>query len=347
MSGGHTRAQFLGSGAAAVGGAALASAWGAAERADGQVTAEAAAKPKPKPKPEVVTEGAFGPSFTGDAFFFELDGEPAGNFVQSPQGGVAYADVVAEKIGPDSIAKKHVANIKWNEMSVQCGVAMSKGFYNWMKDSFDHKFTRRSGSIIAADFDFRVKSQGTFQNALLTEVGFPALDGAAKDPAYMTIKWAPESTSSKKSSGQISGKGFNPKEVSFKLEIDGLSSARISKIDAFTWKQAVVSDSVGTPDTIEVEVPNLAVWLSQGSGLNTWTGWFEDFVINGNNGDDKERNGTLSFYQGSKNIASLELQHLGVFKMTPEKVEAGSESIRRVKYEMYCENMAFDFPGSV
>ena len=36
-------------------------------------------------------------------------------------------------------------------------------------------------------------------------------------------------------------------------------------------------------------------------------------------------------------LFTLTFKHLGIFKLTPEKVEAGSENIRRVKAEMYCE----------
>ena len=42
-------------------------------------------------------------------------------------------------------------------------------------------------------------------------------------------------------------------------------------------------------------------------------------------------------------LFSLTFKHLGVFKLTPDKVEAGSENIRRIKAEMYCEDMAFEY----
>jgi hypothetical protein len=42
----------------------------------------------------------------------------------------------------------------------------------------------------------------------------------------------------------------------------------------------------------------------------------------------------------------LTFQHLGIFKLTPDKVESGNEQIRRVKAEMYCENITFDYKAS-
>ena len=44
-------------------------------------------------------------------------------------------------------------------------------------------------------------------------------------------------------------------------------------------------------------------------------------------------------------LFTLTFKNLGIFKLTPEKVEAGSENIRRVKAEMYCEDMSFAYGG--
>ncbi|HWF86401.1 MAG TPA: hypothetical protein VG222_16185, partial [Vicinamibacterales bacterium] len=71
--------------------------------------------------------------------------------------------------------------------------------------------------------------------------------------------------------------------------------------------------------------------------------WHEDFVINGNNGQDKEKGGTLEYMSANMKdvLFTLTFSGLGIFKLTPEKVEAGSENVRRVKAEMYCEQITF------
>ena len=81
------------------------------------------------------------------------------------------------------------------------------------------------------------------------------------------------------------------------------------------------------------------------SSSQTWGDWFEDFVIKGNNGDDKEKGGSLEFLSPNLQdiLFTLTFKHLGVFKVTPEKVEAGSENIRRIKAEMYCERIEFSY----
>ena len=52
---------------------------------------------------------------------------------------------------------------------------------------------------MALDYDNNQRWRRTFTGALITEVTFPALDGAAKEPAYLTVKFAVESMKIEKS----------------------------------------------------------------------------------------------------------------------------------------------------
>jgi hypothetical protein len=42
-------------------------------------------------------------------------------------------------------------------------------------------------------------------------------------------------------------------------------------------------------------------------------------------------------------LFKLDFHHLGIFKLAPEPVEPGGENIRRVKAEMYCEEIKFSY----
>ena len=116
---------------------------------------------------------------TATRFFFELDGAPH-RLAHAAQGGLATADIVTEKLGRDHIAKKHIANVKYKDISVQFGVGMSKGLYDWIKSTFDEKYSRRTGAIIAVDINYKAKAAANFTNALITEVGIPALDAGVQ-----------------------------------------------------------------------------------------------------------------------------------------------------------------------
>jgi phage tail-like protein len=298
--------------------------------------------------------------YVAGKYGIELDGIMAG-WVQSVEGGHATSDVVNEKIGPDHIIHKHIAGVKYEDITVNCGTGMSKGFYEWVKASFDHNYQRKGGAVITADYNFKEHSRLTWYNGLVSEIGFPALDAASKDAAKMTIKVKPEFTRVATTSGgpSVSGKyAINPNvqkkwlPANFRLKIDGLDCTRVNKIEAIVVKQKIIDNAVGElrdyeAEPAHLEIPNLVVTLAE-SHSKEFYDWHEDFVIKGNNGDDKEKGGTLEYLTPNLQeiLFTLTFKHLGVFKLTPEKVEAGSENIRRVKAEMYCEDIAFDYKAS-
>ena len=300
-------------------------------------------------------------AYTAGKYALELDGIEAG-WIQSAEGGHATSDVVVEKVGNDQYARKHIAGVKYEDITVNCGTGMSKGFYQWVKDSFDLKYSRKNGAIISADYNGKEHSRLTFQNALITEVGFPALDAGSKDPAKMSIKLMPEITrmTTTTDGGAITGGKYKNDQAiqkkwlpsNFRLKIDGLDCTRVNKIEAITLKQKGVQHQVGELRDAEIEpanleVPNLVVTLAE-SHSGEFYKWHEDFVIKGNNGNDKEKGGTLEFLTPNLQevLFTITFSNLGVFKCTPEKVEAHSENIRRVKVEMYCEQMAFDYKAA-
>ena len=69
-------------------------------------------------------------------------------------------------------------------------------------------------------------------------------------------------------------------------------------------------------------------------------------VIKGNAGDNNEKPGTLEFLdptlQGS--LLTINFHHLGIFGFTPEMSDATAQTLKRVKVEMYCEQMTLGPP---
>ena len=298
--------------------------------------------------------------YVAGKYGIELDGIMAG-WIQSGEGGQATSDVVSEKIGPDHIIHKHIAGVKYEDITINCGTGMSKGFYEWIKASFDHNYGRKNGALITADYNYKEHSRLTWFNGLISEIGFPALDAASKDAAKMTIKVHPEYTRTTTTTGgaAVAGKyAINPLvqkkwlPANFKLEIPGLDCTRVTKIEAITLKQKVIDNAVGELRDYErepahLEVPNLVVTLAE-SHAKEFYDWHENFVIKGQNGDDQEKTGTLTYLTPDlkTQLFTLDMHHIGIFKLTPEKVEGGSENIRRVKAEMYVEEMKWNYQSA-
>src|SRR5947209_7033946 len=86
-----------------------------------------------------------GRGYIAGKFALELDGINAG-WLFNAEGGQAGADVVTEKLGPDHIAKKHIAGVKYDDITLVFGTGMSKAVYNWMNDSFMHNYSRKNGA---------------------------------------------------------------------------------------------------------------------------------------------------------------------------------------------------------
>ena len=292
--------------------------------------------------------------YTAGRFAMDLGGQFAG-WISSIEGGHATSDVVVDKLGADMIQHKHLAGVKYEDISVSCGTSMSKAFYSWIQASLDHNYQRKDGAIITADYKQNEVSRLNFFHALITEIGFPALDAASKDAAKMTIKFTPEYTRTQCKTGGAAqapiGKGEQKKWLpsNFRLKIDGLDMAcsKINKIEALTIKQKVVEDPCGHVRDYQkvpasLEYPNLVFTCAESHADDLYK-WHEDFVIAGNNGQDKEKGGTLEFLTANLKdvLFTLTFNGLGIFKLTPEKVEAGTDNIRRVKAEMYCEQITF------
>ena len=93
--------------------------------------------------------------------------------------------------------------------------------------------------------------------------------------------------------------------------------------------------------------PTIVVTLSE-SHAEDWYLWHEDFVIRGNDGDDKEKGGTLELLSANlqETLFTITFKHMGIFKLEPERVETHSESIHRVTAHLYVEDMQFDVGGA-
>lgn len=288
-------------------------------------------------------------SYIAGKFALELEGVSAG-FLKSVQGGGISADVITEPSGPEYFARKHIGQPKYEEFELQLGFNLGAGLYDWIAASWTGNYQRKSGRVIAANYNLESESEREFSNALVTETTIPAMDASSKDPAFLTVKFAPEFTRRRKATGKLPGGAGKAEQrlflpSNFRLEIDGLDCTRVNKIDALTVKQAVFTDDVGDARDVlrqpgKLEFPNVKVSLAE-AAAETWTDWFEDFVVNGNNGDKREKNGALVLLSPNlkAELARVNFFNLGICRLGSEKAVANSDAIKRLSAELYCERM--------
>jgi len=281
----------------------------------------------------------------------ELQGISAG-WLQSVEGGHAVGDVVNEKLGADNLQKKHIGNVKYEDITLNCGAGMSKNFYEWIEASLDNKHQRKDGAIVTSDYDYKEMSRLEWTNGLISEVGLPALDASSKDAAKMTIKITPESTrmvngSKKPVNAQKPSMQKKWLPANFRLRVDPLDCTKVNKIDAITVKQKVAENAVGTTRNSQtmpasMTISNLVITLPE-SSAQPWYKWHEEFAVKGNNSKTAEKSGQLEYLTEDlrDTLFTLTLKNLGIFKIGPDNSSSGGA--RRVKIEMYCESIHFSY----
>ena len=277
-------------------------------------------------------------------------------WLSSVEGGSAEAEVVTEKLGPDNIARKHIAGVKYEDITINCGTGMSKAFYEWIKASFDGKPSRRDGAIVAADFNNAIVDTLTFQQALISEIAFPALDASSKEAAKMTVKLAPEMARFDLGDGTKVDlppipQGKRWLTSNFKVGIDGLDDAttRISKVDAIVIKQSVADDpATGAQLPGPLDVPDLAITFPEADAAG-FLKWHEEILAtnNADSPDAAEKAGWIKYYPPnfSDPFFTLSFSNLGLSKVTPP-ASASGDNLRHLKAGLYSETIKFEYKAT-
>ncbi len=303
-------------------------------------------------------------AYISSRFMLELDGAETVGTLQSIDGGAFKSDVVEEQVGKEGQATRYPGRPKYDDITVQVGMAMAPRFWNWIKDSFNYDAKRKNGAIIALDYDNHERWRRTFQGALITEVGFPALDGGAKDPAYMTVKFAVERIKEEKPKNEKhkaeqedqdewKKQGlWLPSNFTFKMDHFNGDNHLNAKIDAFTVKQSVIECPTGgfletTKEPGRVEFPKFSITVLQ-KDAEPWMEWYDQFVRQGLHLPSQEKTGHITYLKRnmklSEALITLHLHGLGVLGVAPVKHDAKQEQMQQVKVDLYCESIELE-PG--
>lgn len=275
-------------------------------------------------------------------FVFELEGVRCGLLKSYTGGGVS--GTVAE-VPIDYYSKKHIAGLTYEPCVMQVGFSLDATYYDWISVSWTGNTTRRNGSILITDQQFQAKSRRDFFGALITETTIPAMDASSREAGSLTVKINPEYIQYKTESGQVSSGASQQKQwlvSNFKLEIPDLDCKKVSKISPITVTQKTISAEVGAlhePGVASrrVEFSNLKISIPA-TAAKTWQDWLEDFVIKGNNGDDREKSGKLTLLTANlkDEMARIDFFNLGIVSLGPESGGTGN-----LIAELYCERMEF------
>ncbi len=287
-------------------------------------------------------------------FVLELGERERVGFLKSVEGGGYKAEHIAYQGGVGHEVYKQVSKPKLEDIKLQVGMAMSEVFYQWISAFFAGEVLRKHGAIIAGDFHYKERARRNFFDALIAEVGFPALDASNKNPCYMSVTLTPERMDFVRGSGaELDATVGNMVQKlwtasKFRFEIDGLQEAcrRIHKVDAFTIKQKILESPAGLlryPVRVpgRIEWPNITFQVPE-ADADPFIEHFTKHVIRGEPQEAARRGGIIAFldHQGFE-LAELELRGIDIASVVPEKHDAGSDDIKSVKVEIAVESMEF------
>jgi phage tail-like protein len=291
-------------------------------------------------------------------FALELDGNKDVGLFRSIEGGGVKADVMTYEYGEKYERWRQLGKPKFEDIKLQIGMAMSKPFYDWIKDFFDREGARKNGAILAADFYYRERARREFTNALIKEVTFPKLDAQDKNAVYMNVTISPEAIAFKPGSGQqvVASNGMNAQKLwtacNFRLAIDGIderATKRVTKIDSFTIKQDIIEYHMGgarapTKTRGRIDYPNIVFYVPE-ADAQPLIDHFTKRAIEGEvRGHSTQRSGIIQTYDNEgKPLFGVEFFEADLLSVTPDKSDASSEEIKQVKFELYVEKMKFDY----
>ncbi len=292
-------------------------------------------------------------SFTGGNFQFTLDGSDDTGYVKSISGGYLKGEVASEQTGPSALQFRHVATVDIEPITVELGMALSYRMIDWIRDSWNRRYSRRSGHVGHGDFDQNAFLEQHFADALLIETTFPTLDATSKEPLYMSAKILPETLEVKPGSGRLQGLISSKQKLwvanSFGVSIDGIDCNGVNKVDSFTIKQKHKKFHYGSARLAQVEptgieFPSLVLYVSL-ARAKPFFDWHNDYVVRGRRDTDMEKTGAI-VYRGPNgdDLLTLSLSGVGITAVSVEKSEANSDKIKMAKIELFVESMEIEDP---
>jgi hypothetical protein len=294
-------------------------------------------------------------SYSAGHFLFQIDeGGDGPAYIKSVSGGMVKGAVLEDQAGPVSTQFKHIGAVEIDPIQIEIGMALSRPLLDWIRGSWQRQFSRRSGSIVHADYDFKCKLEQWFSDALITETKFPTLDGSAREPAYLGVTLHPERVENKPGDNSVmrGNHGMYQKlwqPSNFRLDIQGIDCSHVNKIDQFSVTQKVkplYSGSARFPELepTGIDFSNLIVYVAVEHAAD-FMAWYDAFIMRGDKDTRQERDGFLEFLapDTSTVLFTINLNRLGIHRLSIEKSDANAEQIKRCKIELYLESMELEY----
>jgi hypothetical protein len=253
--------------------------------------------------------------------------------VTSPSGGYPKADVSTKFPVAGGPPQRRISSFAYTNLQFELGLDVGTPILNWVNAALKGEPVAKSGTLIELDDKRRATSYLDFTDGVIESFVFPGLDGASK--ALNTFSLEASISESRIRPGDLApvhlpGKPKPFLASNFRLTVDGLPTTRVRSIEPLSFHR---TDSGVVPTDLVATISN--------TDVEPWRAWAEDFIVNGNNGQDKEKQGSIEVL--SPNIAdvlvTLSIKQIGILELAPIDV-----SPRGHRASMYFEYAQLNYP---
>jgi hypothetical protein len=226
-------------------------------------------------------------------------------------GGLPRADVSTMFSGAGGPPKRHISSFAYTNLAFQLGLDVGTPILNWINAALKGAPVTKSGTLIELDLQNRAKSYLDFTNASIADFVVPGFDGSSKTPNMFNLEAAISKSTFRTGDNapiqsSIKSKPFPPSY--FRLNIDGLPTTHVRLIAPISFRRT--SGGIAPSD--------LVVTFS-GADVGPWRAWADDFIVKGNNGQGKEKHGSIEVMAPNLSgvLATLTVRQIGIRELVP------------------------------
>lgn len=289
-------------------------------------------------------------TYTRGAMALELNGVTMG-MVRSIAGGAIYGEVITDKGGPGRSTNKRIGAVRYEPIIIEVGLDMVPQFWELIRQ-WPATSKPQSGAILFGDINYRQLKRMEFTNALITEIGFPALDAAEGKKAFsLLVTLQPSKIENRPGKGTINASAAKSRPAfcsNFRLTASGLDLSRVTKVDAFAIKQKVAASTIGELRRFElepasIEYEDLVLTLPETFSTSV-ENWLQDAVVKGSG---RELDFRLEILDPTlkATLVTLNLRGVGIWKLSPAESSSSSANVQKVSTVdawCYMEGVAID-----
>ena len=291
-------------------------------------------------------------SYAASRAQLELHGET--HMLSHASGGTVVGEVAVMHSGSDPYAKKQLSGVRVEDVVVRFQPGQ---FTQVISDTLKQPGMQHDGVLQWLDASYKTARRQSFEDALVTGITFPAMDGASKEAGYITMTLSPEQVKntggdgSAAKSGGGAGKEKTWVSANFRVSVPGIDAKKVKRVEPIEMRvpaaahaQGDARDNQKVPGRVDVGNVKLVV-----ADAEPWAAWHDDFVVKGNNGDDKERTLTIDLLSPDMKSVQMSLQAtgVGIVAVRPRDAGgAGSEKVAETEVELYVETLAVQPKGA-